>query len=687
MPNRITGNRPRTFAPEQGSRAGEAQGGHQGRPQSLPAGPADLHSRSAGVSSRGSTSQASHAPRVSFPLASAGTSASSEQRPPRNDKEREAKIDQLASRLEFTASLAARSGPTKNLSAQAFNDAREALLLHSRMSPGYNKDPAGAAKQRGDLLEAALSHASNAILLTFAESREATRSTPPKSKPGDLDPYIAFALQLHEESGRYGSVPRELLPALRESIADTLVQALKVKINLAMADARGQVLGVASLASPLEGVLLHCTEAYVSCQRLIEGEGLDQPQKSQLDACKQVWDGLAKLGAAIDDFSLHAARQSQPAGADASAWDRALDFVQSVSVLASALSEAMNSLYKAESETLRKATHGVQQPHGQEDEWAVVPSRPAQPPQAEAPRSGRRRSRPNRAARTEAPSTAPERGTTDEVQRQLLLRIDDVLDSSPLTLEMARSSPDVLAIARLLPRADPKRIEDMKPKLHDPLDIAGALRTSALGWFGNIAVVRRARSALDSLVRNNPTDEGLVQRASRLDDRIAALEVIDKRLEAREGDTLKQHQFPKASHLKRLLQLDQIAGVSSPVQLRSAGDQGARGTLFELKITPRPLSDGREAPSVYLHLHTANPVTAAECLALKHSDLTAAHVKNEEQKGLGARWEELQRRYGNEDATVYREKVGKELLGTLQQLSKTSLAASAPGTGSKAARK
>ena len=210
----------------------------------------------------------------------------------------------------------------------------------------------------------------------------------------------------------------------------------------------------------------------------------------------------------------------------------------------------------------------------------------------------------------------------------------------------------------------------------DPASMVQILRSAAESWFGNIAVMRRARSALASHLDKSTTDDDVVRdKIRQLDDRIEALEVIGRHLDAREADALKRHEFPKAQHLKHLVELDQIASVSAPVHLPSPGDQGDRGTLFELKITPHPLSDGNEAPSVYLHLHTSRPVTAAQCLKLKgKDDFTASHVKNEAQKNCGPRWVQIQQHYGNEDARVHRGPVDKELLGTMQKLSMTSLA-------------
>ncbi|MBW8828983.1 MAG: hypothetical protein JF606_06050 [Burkholderiales bacterium] len=149
----------------------------------------------------------------------------------------------------------------------------------------------------------------------------------------------------------------------------------------------------------------------------------------------------------------------------------------------------------------------------------------------------------------------------------------------------------------------------MKSNGADPLSVASNLRASAQRWFGNSGFVRRVRDALAPLAKANPDDEVIGNKVRQLDDRIEVLRVIDGHLEARASDSLKRHEFPKAQHLNQLLKLNQIAGLSAPVRLPSAGDQGERGTLFELTITPRPFSDGNEAPAVYLHLHTLRQVS------------------------------------------------------------------------------
>jgi hypothetical protein len=338
------------------------------------------------------------------------------------------------------------------------------------------------------------------------------------------------------------------------------------------------------------------------------------------------------------------------------------------------MSEAMDVLFEKESKLALGRTE-INAAKIAEDDWGIVlkDKQPALQTRGESSRSARRRSRPSRPARSETAASSIGNDAAKEVFRSTLLeKADDALRPRLLTSALAESCSDPLAIARIFGK-DTSVIETLEANGADPLSVANSLRASAQSWFGNSGFVRRVRDALAPLAKANPDDEVIGNKVEQLDDRIEALRVIDGHLEARASDSLKRHKFPKAQHLNQLLELDQIAGLSAPVRLPSAGDQGERGTLFELTITPRPFSDGNEAPAVYLHLHTLRQVSPRQCLTLRFDDLAAAHIKSKEQRSLGSRWEELQQLWGNTDARVHRGPVDQELLGVLLQRAKGSL--------------
>jgi hypothetical protein len=209
---------------------------------------------------------------------------------------------------------------------------------------------------------------------------------------------------------------------------------------------------------------------------------------------------------------------------------------------------------------------------------------------------------------------------------------------------------------------------------HDPISVATVIRSSVQSWFGDLDKLRKVRAQLDSLDGEREAD--VQARLHRLDERIAALEPLEAHIVANEVAALKSLEYPKEKHISRLLELGEIQGVGRPRRLDSEGDVGDLGTLYELTIQPRPLPDGRPAVPVFLHVHTRKPVTAEQCLSLKHDALAAAHVKNARQVNLGARWEEMQNKLGNAEARVRRSKVQGELWAKLRDLARGQPSAS-----------
>jgi len=551
------------------------------------------------------------------------------------------------------------------LHARGFEDARQALELHGQMTAAYRRLEE-ATEQRNEMLKHALSLASNGAKYLIASGRQDVEQ---------LDKYKDFALSIHRDPRVYGITRSSLTEELEgdSKVALSSILKLRVRSDRELVTFHNTVLASLPLpeavVSSLEAVIDQLTIAHETYHELMDKSGPQKDFESKLLICERFWGNFSRMGSTIDRFNVEAAGGMR-SDTDASEqwWGIALDFVKGVGRLGAAMSEAMDVLFAEETKLALSSTKS-DAAKTTEDDWGAVlkDKQPALQTQGESSRSrARRRSRPNRPARSETAAISTGNDAAKEVRSTLLASADKALTPHPLTSALARSCSDPLAIARTLGK-DTRAIETMEANGEDPLSVAGSLRASAQSWFGNSGFVRWTRDAIAPLAKRNPEDEVIRNKVGQLDDRIEALRVIDGYLEARESDSLKRHQFPKAQHLNQLLKLDQIASVSAPVRLHSADDQGERGRLFELTITPRPLSDGNEAPAVYLHLHTIRQVTTRECLALRITDIAAAHIKSEEQKNLGSRWEELQQLYGNTDARVHRGPVEKTLLSVLLQ--------------------
>ncbi|OWF56993.1 outer protein P, partial [Xanthomonas vasicola pv. vasculorum] len=136
----------------------------------------------------------------------------------------------------------------------------------------------------------------------------------------------------------------------------------------------------------------------------------------------------------------------------------------------------------------------------------------------------------------------------------------------------------------------------------------------------------------------------------------------------READALKTDPQPRAPHLERLLAMHGLARISAPNRLRSEGDRGDRGTLFEVRIEHAPQSNGDIPAPWFVHIHTDKPVMPAGLRALHPKNLAAVHLKTASEVNLGPRWEEMMRALGNTEAKVHRATVGSKLLGQLLAL-------------------
>ncbi|WP_164722169.1 type III secretion system effector XopP [Xanthomonas vasicola] len=236
---------------------------------------------------------------------------------------------------------------------------------------------------------------------------------------------------------------------------------------------------------------------------------------------------------------------------------------------------------------------------------------------------------------------------------------DEVLRASPLeSLPVAELEGDFIALAKRLGKdtTDVERL--ISDSRHDAATAFDFARTSMQGWFGSSERLLHLKSKLRA------GDE----RIAQLDTRLRLLQRIEHDFERREADALKTDPQPRAPHLERLLAMHGLARISAPNRLRSEGDRGDRGTLFEVRIEHAPQSNGDIPAPWFVHIHTDKPVMPAGLRALHPKNLAAVHLKTASEVNLGPRWEEMMRALGNTEAKVHRATVGSKLLGQLLAL-------------------
>ncbi|MBO9788589.1 hypothetical protein [Xanthomonas phaseoli] len=252
-------------------------------------------------------------------------------------------------------------------------------------------------------------------------------------------------------------------------------------------------------------------------------------------------------------------------------------------------------------------------------------------------------------------AAAPAQRVVDErsaAQKQA----DEVLRSTRLeTLPVAEFGGDFIALAKRLGKdtVDVERL--IGDSRHDAATAFDFARTRMQGWFGSSERLLQLKGKLRA------GDE----RIEQLDTRLRLLQRIEQDFERREADALKTDPQPRALHLERLLAMNGLARVTAPNLLRSEGDRGDRGRLFEVRIEHTPQSNGDNPAPWFVHIHTDKSVTSAGVCALHYKELTAVHLKTAREVNLGARWEEVMRALGNTGAKVHRATIGSKLLGQL----------------------
>ncbi|MDB0567102.1 type III secretion system effector XopP [Ralstonia solanacearum] len=262
---------------------------------------------------------------------------------------------------------------------------------------------------------------------------------------------------------------------------------------------------------------------------------------------------------------------------------------------------------------------------------------------------GRRSGEPSVSA--PAPAPAPVDGRT-LVQKQA----DALLRSCPVDLDTAAQfKGNIVRIAQLLDKdTGPIQSELNDPK-RDAVNAADFVRWTAGNWFGEMSRVRSAKASL------RPGDP----RIDQLADRLGALALIEQHMKALEADMLKRDMHPRSNHLIRLLEAKQIRCVEAPGRLPPEEGNDKVGTLFEIGIQFKPLSNRQKVAPWFVHVHTDKPVTAQALPTMAFTEFTAVHVKTAKEKNRGAHWEAAMRALGYTDAKVHRAAIGPELLSKL----------------------
>ncbi|MEA9482771.1 type III secretion system effector XopP [Xanthomonas campestris] len=272
-----------------------------------------------------------------------------------------------------------------------------------------------------------------------------------------------------------------------------------------------------------------------------------------------------------------------------------------------------------------------------------------------SPRPARKHRKPvNRAAEESSLVPAPPAILSDKrtlAQKQA----DALLKSIPLERSMVNElDADFMLIAKMLGR-DTSSVGSMMHRSGQDAAIAFTfVRASVRDWFARDRL-------LQTKAKLSPEDD----RVAQLTERLQLVDMIEQRVRIREADALKSDPQPRSPHLSRLLKMSEVARVTSPIRLPSDHDNGDRGTLFEIRIDHAPLSNGKRPAPWFVHLHTAEPVTADALPTLGYKAFNAVHLKTAREKNLGKRWEMLMRALGHADAKVHRSTIDSALLASL----------------------
>ena len=344
--------------------------------------------------------------------------------------------------------------------------------------------------------------------------------------------------------------------------------------------------------------------------------------------------GLERVDRLADQFAV---RTVQAWNGPAEHWQGMLAYADSVQQVLVGLRDAA------------RGEMGLSRERGGADDAPMLPA--AASPSGVQRSEGRRQ----KVSRSEMLAQSHSTAAIEGLRSAVLNKAHQMLEKRGLTLEIAHHFD--CGSNAVMPQGE--------SRIADPTEVANAARKLVRSRFGRMEPLNNLLEQLRMQLDQHPSDNKLQETISQVEHCRQALSLLSQRIRNDESDALKCHATPTASHLQRLLRMQEIASVSQLKKLNSVGDEGDRGTLFEMKIQPKPLVNGDAVPPLYLHLHTPELVIAEECRAMSFEAFTAVHVKNEVQRGLGRRWEELQKAFGRADMKVHRGEVDESLLRDL----------------------
>ncbi|RXG95226.1 hypothetical protein [Bradyrhizobium zhanjiangense] len=117
-------------------------------------------------------------------------------------------------------------------------------------------------------------------------------------------------------------------------------------------------------------------------------------------------------------------------------------------------------------------------------------------------------------------------------------------------------------------------------------------------------------------------------------------------------DCMKTYAFPSQNYLEYLRAAGELAPADPPCALK-----GEPGTLFEIRLQPKALSNGKMPSPVWVHIHTKRPVHAWQLATLGDREFAACHVKSDEQRGYNQHWQSARAAEGHENVVIHRGKL------------------------------
>lgn len=235
-------------------------------------------------------------------------------------------------------------------------------------------------------------------------------------------------------------------------------------------------------------------------------------------------------------------------------------------------------------------------------------------------------------------------------------------------LEMWQAPPSSIALTGLLKRLDEllqfdlpaqqraaSQAREMKPEDADHVVdlVIKRLQTQAAEIEACVAALEEPRRrGLLTPSQVPEVHEKIVQLKVMLSEIQGQANSLNARKAAITVDCMKTYEFPSQKYLEQLRAAEELASVDPPHALK-----GEPGTLFEIKLQPKPLRNGRLPSPMWVHIHTKRPVHAWQLASLSDAEFAACHVKSNEQRGYNRDWQSARAATGQENVVIYRGKL------------------------------